>query len=277
MRKIYKAVLLIVVSAVGCAVAFAQESTPFPDWVIERTEQTHALNGVLALTIENQFGDVRVRGTEDQSAAVFGISQRHSTDVQLPQVRFEIEGTGARLSVIYPEDESGGAGLLTQKQEKRRVDISVFVPKVLHLSIQTRDGLAESKGHSGSLDVKTEAGKIFVRSKGAVTARTTSGDAHVIFRNPQKSGVSAITTTSGDIRVLLMEGADVLVEVETAGAISTDYSIKIVSFEGTARKEGIAKIGAGSNSLRLSSKLGAVSLVRNISMSHSDEFEKQGP
>ena len=58
--------------------------------------------------------------------------------------------------------------------------------------------------------------------------------------------------------------------METAGEITTDYSIMIESSPGSSHKQAVAKIGEAVHKLELKSKRGAITISRIFDMKRSD-------
>ncbi len=271
LRKI--AALILFTMYVTTTYASTDGNNPFPDWRIERTEQNHSLAGKDSLTITNPFGDVRVRTSIDDRLSVFAVIQRHEKDSNEPQLRFDTSDRAAILSVSYPETTTAFAPAVQASLTKRRVDIALFVPKTVALKIVTVDGLVQVKGHRGSVDAQTTSGDISIHSWGTISTQTVSGSTQLVLRNASPAEPSSAQSRTGEINVLLMEEAALQVKMKTTGSITTDYSVEIDNFPGTARKEAVANIGEASAFLELISGSGAITISRNFAMIQTSEEE----
>ncbi|MBT4521992.1 MAG: hypothetical protein HOC23_18490 [Halieaceae bacterium] len=242
------------------------DGSPYPNWLIERLEQSHDLTGIDYLRIENKYGDMRVRVSDDDTLSIYGVSQRHDEDPVLPKLVFKSEGLVASLVVAYPENPANSGASLEALQLRRRIDIAVFVPRDLKINAQTTNGLIQVKGHQGFVEATTQKGDISVHSHHAVSLKSHAGNISAILRNPIPPQPSSITTHTGRIHVLFMEDASVLTEITTAGAITSDYSIDITPFPGSHKKQAVAILGEGGANLHIASERGAITLARNSEM-----------
>ena len=234
------------------------------DWVIERSNLSHAVEEGQSVAVVNPYGDIRARSGDDGEIAVYAVIQRHRDDNRgIPEITFAKDNDKLTVGVAYP----GPAGMtLPERFAKRRTDIAVFVPPTLELTLKTQDGRAESKGHKEHLVVQTRAGRIIAATKGTIEARTDSGSIKVEFRNRTWNGASTLESKSGDISVFLMSDPSVSAVIDTAGTITTDYSIDIEHTPGSSRKIARAEIGSAQHELNISSAAGAVRLGRVFDM-----------
>ena len=241
----------------------ADDEVLMQDWIIERADLSHAVNKHQAVTIVNSYGDIRARGGDDDQAAVHAVIQRHKDDTETPEIMFHSEKNRLTIKVTYP-DRTGQ--VMPEAFAKRRTDIAVFVPSAIELTLTTLDGRAESKGHKGRLVIHSRAGKIVAATTGSVDAHSDSGKVKVEFRNRIWSGPSALETISGDISVFLMSDPHVAVDIDTAGTITSDYSIDISPVPGSSRKIARAVIGEAEHELDINTAVGAVRLGRIFDM-----------
>jgi len=233
------------------------------DWVIEQVTRSHEVDGSKSVTIVNPYGDIRVRGGDDKEISLYATLQHHTDDTETPEFIFIRDGDRLELETSYPDVADNP---LPQRFSKRRTDIALFVPSGLRLTLKTLDGRAESKGHKGHLVIEARAGQIIAATKGVVEARTESGDIRIEFRNRDWRGPSTIESISGDINVFMMSDPHVTVDIDTAGTITTDYSIEISHTPGSSRKIARAVIGDGKHSLSIGNIAGAVRLGRVFDM-----------
>jgi len=122
---------MAVVFTLQSTIVSASETEPYPDWRIERVQQTHDLDGRQAISINNPYGEVRIRGSEDDSLSMFAILQRHKKDLQKPLVRFKLLDATAELTVDYPASGAVTDQSVRDSLDKRRIDIVILVPPSL--------------------------------------------------------------------------------------------------------------------------------------------------
>jgi len=265
----YALILLLVLSS---TLARSDDmEIPLKDWRIERQQFEALLIDGAEMSINNPFGDIRVRTSNDNEVLIVAMVQRHISDEWQPEIRITSKADAMDISVHYPEPEPENGNINENFRLKRRVDVSVLAPGDAPMSITTRHGRAESKGHSGGLLVRSITGSIIIVTKGKLDAKSERGSVQATFQSRDWTTSSVLETTTGDIEVLLMEHPGVRVELETAGAITTDYSIEIESRPGSSHKNAVARIGDASENLTINSIRGAITLNRIFDMIHTEK------
>jgi len=249
--------------ACGLLLAWPLRAQLPDDWKIERSEATHELGRATAVEVRNDYGDVRCRVTEQSELLVVANIQRHQDDPRKAEVRIAEDGERIIIEVVYPDAGGDEAAAITAEMERRRADVAVLLPERPRLAVETTDGLIEIKGLKESLDASSRQGRIVVRTSATVRARNEHGPLEVTFLTTDWDEPSSLLSQTGDITVWLPPDAAVLVEAETLGELSTDYSIEIER-RGTAEKKfAVARIGQGGGRLALRSEKGRVRLLRN--------------
>lgn len=245
--------------ATGVAGASGAREIPLKDWKIEPGESSLAVAEAKAVRASNFFGNLRVRTSSDASLHAFWVTQRHASDPRKPRVELKARNGEILVRVVYPED---GPTSVPDAWKPRRIDLALLVPPGVPLSLETGEHFAESKGHRAHLDIKSRSGKVKLRVKGSARAHSDSGDIQATFQSKALAADSSISGKSGNIKVILIGDPDMRVAVDTAGRITTDYSIEIDPRPGGARKIALARMGAGGATLSVRSETGNVSLRR---------------
>ena len=88
------------------------------------------------------------------------------------------------------------------------------------------------------------------------------GKIRAILKSPEWDATPELETVTGDITAWLPNGTGAKVRVETAGLITTDYSIEIASRPTSDHKTAVAKIGKGKRQLSIKSIKGSVRILR---------------
>ncbi len=230
------------------------------DWTIERFEATRQLGAAQAVAVRNDHGDVRCRVSEDAELYVLANIQRHQDDPRKAGVLVGEEGGRITVEVVYSEEDAAG---LTPEMERRRVDLTVLLPAAASLAVTTWDGLIEAKGLSEAFEATSESGRIVFKTSGTARVRNGRGTIEATFRATDWDEEVTLVTATGDITVYLPPGAAARVAAETAGELSTDYSIEIEPHEQSSMKTAVARIGEGGGRLSLRSEKGRVRLFRS--------------
>ena len=224
---------------------------------IERFEWLGTLNSGQNIQVDNPYGDVRLRfGGYEHQVEVLAALQHLSPGAPRLLVQVDPDGAVLLVTVRYNDSEGG--------TDDGRADLVIFVPEGAGLSVRTRDGLIEAKGLKGDQQLTTVTGNLRVKpSEGVVKASTERGAINATFDPGKATGTHELTSVTGDISVYLSEHAHMLVEAETSGEISTDFSLEIEHFPlKEPGKRALARIGKGRQELHVRSKRGRIRLLR---------------
>ena len=242
------------------------QSAENSDWLIERIDGSYALDSAKYVSVTNKYGNIRIRKSVDAFVTIIGMSQRHKADPRISQVKYEITDKVANLEIIYPEQPVQRIAGAQEDWKKRRMDITLLIPRTLPLNVSGDNGLIQINGHEGPVEITSVGGKVSTFTSGTVRIHSRSGSVSSVLLNSTPLGVSSITTYTGSIDVLLMDSASMTVDIRTANRISTDYSLEVEDRRVGAQKIARATVGAGEYSLGLRSEAGDISLRRNYSM-----------
>ena len=207
----------------------------------------------------NPYGNVYSRfGGYGDEVEIQATSQR--LERELPALTVTRRPIENGLEVVVGAPGSDGDRIETRD----RTDLVVFLPRGLRLDVQTDTGMIEAKGLKSDLIASSIRGDIKLRGiEGGVRVKTAHGRISAALESGVTEEEQALTTETGEIEVHLWEDASVEARVATSGEISTDFSIEIEHRRlEEPGKHAIARIGRGGPALTLSSKRGAIRLLR---------------
>ncbi len=235
-----------------------------PGWSVDKQEWTGELAAGAKVRVENLHGDVRVRGIDGSEVELLAIVQHHEDDPRQVEVAATTSKSadGVTIAVRYPEDPPELAEVPAE-WKKRRVDLTVFVPRGAPLRLETLHGIGQIKGLTGDVEVWSESGNLEISTAGGVQARTKYGNLRAQFQSLDWPEPPLLETVSGEVRADLPWDAAAKVILETEGVISSDFSIEVEWLPDSVRKRAVAEIGTGPRELRLTSVRGDVRLVRS--------------
>jgi hypothetical protein len=239
----------------------AQPSPDLENWKIEKIDETRALDGRTVVEISNPSGDVRCRAIEGDQVEVAAVVQHHSED--LVSARVTVESADDRLRIGVEFDRPAEPVRETEAMKRRRVDLTIFIPQGVEVSIETDRGLIEARGLSSGLEARSQTGDIKFRTNGSVQAETRSGNIEVNFSQVSWETPSKLETTTGNLTLWIPRSSDLTIAAETRGEISTDFSIDIERPDDT--KRATARLGAGSHRLEVISYRGKIGLYERPS------------
>lgn len=241
--------------------AVAQETARRPDaWTILRSDREAAAPAGGEVEVENPFGDVRVRVGEPERVSVHAVVQRAEADPREARVAIGEHDRTLRISVEFDDAAATSA---REGWDRRRVDLTVAVPAGSPLRVTTRGGLIEIKGGVGELHASTETGEVRLWIERAATVRTDRGPIRANLLGERWNAPARFETVTGDVDVLFPANADAEVQLETAGDLTTDYSLEVGRI-GELRKRATARLGAGGARVVLRSERGDLAIRRRI-------------
>lgn len=234
--------------------------------VIERLQWTKAIDGpepITAMEVRNDFGDIRARLAGDRTLEAWMVVQR--LDPAGERVGFTVERRGGAVALVvgYPPGRVRDAVPHPAKDSYDRLDLVVFVPEGVTLRAHTLRGQVEVRGLKSDVEAATLDGPVFLRTTGAVQARTGGGEitAWLDAAPFDKSGPPLLLQSrSGPIVVTLPAGAQPDLRVETGGEIATALDVRRSRRNGRARATLPAP--ASARLLLVSSGAGAVRIER---------------
>jgi len=234
-----------------------KEKTLGVDWLIERLDWKGEIEPGTTVVLENPYGEIRARGTEDQIVEIVANVQKGKKDDHLIYFKTREEKGKLIVSTIY----EGDASLTAKEGGDRRMDMTIFVPKGSLFIGKTFKDQIDARG-LGDVDVSSERGKIFVRNEGHAKIVTRQGNIRAVLKQVDWSEPVHIESTVGNLEVELPKDASFSATAETAGRITTDYTTTIETDDATWVKTAVVKVGDEKNEIRLINKNGNIGLLR---------------
>jgi hypothetical protein len=245
----------------GVALVIAGPATA-EDWTIDRFQWSGSTKPGASIEIVNHHGDVRTRSSGINEVEILANIQHAPGDPYEAEIRVSDTSDPFGIEVEWNLRDGASAAESTPEMAKRRVDVTVIVPRTSRLTVRTTTGLVEAKGHGAAVVAESEDGEIRISTEGAISARSQHGSIDAVLGSVAPDSSSVFETTTGDIAVWLPGDASATVAAETLGVISTDYSIDIRRDESDGRKHATAVIGGGGAQLKIQTVRGQVRLFR---------------
>lgn len=257
----------------GCALvalalveARAAEPAPVPadpaaGLTIDRLEWSGAPGGAEVVVVENDYGDVRVRGTEgDDVVEVHAVVQRLDSAGEKLVLAVERVGTALMIRVEYPPAAPPDPAARATRERLDRADVAVFVPGDVRIEARTRKGIVNVKEvDCDQIEAQTESGAIRVVAEKSVRARSASGSIHVLVREPGGATPMWLESGSGSIEAELPPEVDLDVRARTGGKIVLGYPAEVESKNGVSRAS--LRLGHGDRMLVVQSQSGDVRIA----------------
>ena len=262
LRAVSTVIIVLIGAGLSSPRPLLAEDDLAESWVIEK-EQWAADPGVVeSVKVRNDFGDLRVRQSEDGQVHLLASIQRHQEDPRRAEIGHRETGSEMGIEVRYRGTGTSEPDEERDSWKRRRVDVTLLIPTEVELVAETKRGLIEAKGMKSRIDLRSVWGDVVVSTHGSVTAQSERGDIDVKFESARWSGPARLETLTGSISVLLPADPDVLVKMETRGQLTTDFTLEVVHQPNTTLKTGTAVIGEPTAELYLRSDRGNLSLRR---------------
>ena len=199
------------------------------DWLIEKIDMSEPIKPDTSVIVSNLYGDLRIRmikDADDNRLPLTAIIQHHADDAIRPRIRYDINDS-AVISVTYPGPAGAQPAMHSTTGPAPRVDIAVFIPQKSSIEAVTASGLIKIKGVKTNVRARSISGRIWISSSSSIDARSERGDISVVIKKPRWRGDVTIETTAGTATIRLPRKINAIVDLQTSGTISTDYSLSI--------------------------------------------------
>jgi hypothetical protein len=226
------------------------------EWQTERFQQSMPVEKVTQVSIENYWGDVRIRHNVNAEITLIAIVQQEKQTAVA--YKLEITESDGALSI---KPVFGDLAADAKENKKHRVDLSFLIPAKIPLAVTTERHLIEAKGMKQPLKLKSHSGLISFKTDAWVDIETFQGDIKGQLTAQQPNAPSKLVSTHGLISVWIPIEAGYSATLETERLISSDFSIDI-AFLNYAMKQGTAVTGEGTQPLTIKSRRGDVRLLR---------------
>ena len=224
----------------------------------------------LALKINNDFGEVRLRfGGFEHALEVTAVAQAPIGQA-MPGVRFDAQS--GVISTFLPPDATAALG--------QRIDVVVFVPEKHDVQVSTLRGMVEIRSLRSAVTVRSDSGNIAARGVlAALDLQTGSGSIDVAMNDAPLNVAQRLNTRTGVITASFGPAQVAELALSTSALIATEFSVEITERPGEEpNKTGLVRLaglanGAGANAqellaaqvknrIELSSKRGELRLYR---------------
>ncbi len=225
-------------------------------WLLNSLSDSVVLEDGVTLRFEHPWGDVRIEASTTDRLQVTALAQYHRDDPRTPSIRFTDSGTAGELAVEFADADVSEHEVWA----RRRIDVGLLVPSGVEIDVETGRGLIEVKKLDAPSRLISDRGDIVYDGTGSVFARTERGLMRVLLRTTGNDRSADLSTLTGDISCILLEGAGADVTLETRGPVTTDYSVEIDRLPGSPLKKGRIRVGEGGTAITLTSHSGGVRL-----------------
>ena len=126
------------------------------DWLIEKVQWSAELGAAGTVRVRNSFGDLRVRPSEDGQVLVSAVVQRHVEDALRARVDSRRPDSEFEIEVVFAPETAPTPSSEPESWQRRRVDLTLFLPLAPVLIAETEDGLIEIKGLESRIEARSD-------------------------------------------------------------------------------------------------------------------------
>jgi hypothetical protein len=195
-------------------------SQPF-EFHTEAISSTARLSESAVIFVDNQWGDIRVRNHSLAGKVVLeaAIQRIGNEPPPNPELRVNEEQDRFQIEVRFPDARL--------QPRTGRVDLVIFVPANLSLSLKTGDGLLQAKKTANPIEAQSTSGKIHIINTGAISARSETG---AIVARPVSPGWEDLdlASESGAITAFLPGSEPLKLVARGTRGISSQWPLETV-------------------------------------------------
>ncbi len=144
------------------------------------------------LQVENSCGDIFVKNSNREGWLGASVVAQQAPKTTMPSVFFRMEGVRWFIEVRC-SDRSDSA--------RSRLDLNIFVPRLLLLALQTNDGNIRALGLQGTTRINSQSGRLMLASRAAIDVRSDLGN--VFLQSFDSHAPTRIFSRRGDIELTL--------------------------------------------------------------------------
>ncbi len=199
----------------GAAVAQTVRSTEAPEWRMDRLHDQRAVAGITTVMLNNPWGDVRLRRSENGLLEIHAVAQ--SRDAGTPRLKAQV--TEGRLRwIIQWQDERD------EPAADRRVDVVLWLPPGPALELWLETGrLWMKKPLDNHLKIRSQGSDLELKARGDVDAWSAHGDV-VLYSllDGARPTRQKLASSSGTVKLVFNQLEDIRIEALTGGDVLVD-------------------------------------------------------
>lgn len=221
----------ILISFLGSLFCSAAFSAPFQ----QSFEKDFSLRRFGAIRLTNLRGALSVKGWAQDRIRVKGVkvveaeTQEQANEIfNTVDLRFNSSGKETELSADYGKGLNIEARIQERSHPKSKMDIEVYVPTKMDVTVLTIDGAVDAEDLNGTLEIRTSKGNIHIQEiqshqvslvcpsceihvkKTRAHLRVMGGEGTILLSGVQGEEIY-VESTTGFIRLENMEGAQLYV------------------------------------------------------------------
>lgn len=239
------------------------------DVVIEQYKWQGAIPSSGQVKVINPFGSISVKNINQPIVAVTGAMQLIGHSPTKAKIITKQEHGVQIIEVTYPEGNSDVLG-----QRTGRVDLGIFVPQGVALTLITNFGDIKSRKLKSNVIAKTYSGKIKIGSSATIQAQTHTGDIKLTiqkdnsknarFVENSKTRFNTVTSTAGNIQVYLQDNVNISLAANSQRGIKSNLLANKYT-QITTKTKGLftAVLGQGTRHYEINSQTGMIYFYRS--------------
>lgn len=160
------------------------------EYSIDRLDWETALDKNSTVSVENLYGNVLVKKAYSNTFVIHAVNQNHSSSKEKAKFLIEEKDNNISIKVLF---DKGYA------KDKERADISLVMPKDMHLSVTMDAGKLTAKKIINPITINANSAQINLTTKSQFQVLSKLGDIFVKILEDSKPQSSNIQSYEGDI------------------------------------------------------------------------------
>jgi len=227
---------------------------------IQRVDKTFDIGrDVVRIAIDNPWGEINIRSRDEREVGIHAVIQELPPRFAAARFRSHREGTTLHIDVSM-EGAVPGA-----QPSQGRVDLAVYVPSNLALSLGTRDGRISAKRRRAAVEARSQSGELLISSRDRLDLHSATGQIRAVAFGTDWVGRSEISTDSGRIVLMVPTFGHIALDASTGGRLVNDFGLSVTAGPGGGSRAS-ARYGRGTSPLAAKSRTGEIVLEQLVLM-----------
>lgn len=228
------------------------------EWIHERIEKTITTSPGQEIYISNHYGNLNLRSKKGTGLEVIAHFQKEKGYSGFVKYLDKVENGILHFEVLFPEESKESGSF------KKRVDLTLFIPEHIKVTIDGKDGTIAGKGLDNPMAITTRNGNIELRNNQSVNITTYQGNIEFFIQRDTWSTPISLESTIGHMVFWVPDPSNASISVSTKGDITSDFTTTVTSKKDEFMKHASIVLGSGDSTVSIRSIHGNIRIKKQI-------------